>query len=137
MPMKVQRGDSLIVVTLIAEEVGGGSHILLLLFLLGSSSTARGTASGTASSRAGTTTRATGDGLELLVPGLEDLRQLLAGELLNKILEGLVVGVVELDAHGGEDLLDISSGRLSVATDNRQHVSRDNLHVFKQICSLL
>merc|ERR1719421_2815812 len=122
-----QRRHNLIVIAVVAEEVGGRCHLLLLLLglLLGSLGGRSRTTSSSAAAAAAAAAHA--DGLDLLEASLEDIGDLLADELL----ELLGLGVVDGGTNGLDDLLDVSDGRLVVATDNRQHVSRNDLHVFK------
>merc|ERR1719473_1893118 len=82
-------------------------------------------------------TTAHGDGRELLMASGHDLVDVLAGHLLNKVGEALLSVPIEGDVHGRQNLLAVSHRGRGVSADNRQHVSTDDLHVFKHKCSLL
>merc|ERR1711935_920273 len=119
----------LIVITTAEKVSSWGNFFLLLLgLLLGSS---------TRSARSATTTAATRNSLQCLHAFFEHFAEFLGGHLLHKLLEALLGISVEINADRRQDIFAISNGWFGVPTDNRQHVRRNDLHVIKQMCSLL
>merc|ERR1711868_28317 len=102
---------NLIIITTIVEEAASRS----------TSSISNGT----------TATLPTGDLGELLLTSLKDFVEVLSGHLFDEIVQTLLGIAVKLDVHGRKNILAVLSGGGGVSADNRQHVSTDDLHVFK------
>merc|ERR1712241_396694 len=95
---------------------------LLLLFLLFGSGSRGSSTSGSGCSD----TTSGWDGSQLLAALGNELVDALALQLSDDLVELLVVGV---DSDGGDDGLDVSRRRLSVATEDSQKVSSHVTHV--------
>merc|ERR1711881_553929 len=111
---------NLIIITTIVEEGCSRSSstiVVVTRLLLGSNGT--------------TATLPTGDLGELLLTGLEDFVEVLACHFFDELVQTLFGIAVKLDVHGRKNILAVRSGGGGVSADNRQHVSTDDLHVFK------
>merc|ERR1711965_388865 len=108
-----------LIVILLVEEATGGRHVILLGggLLLGLSRGVTASSGTAATAAAAAAATAHWDLLKGLKTSGEDLVDLLARHLLDKVGELLLLVVVELGANGGEDTGNIGSGRLLVATD--------------------